>query len=62
MAHYTDEELEARDAGEDAHAEGKPRSANPYSILSQKNLYTCWDEAWEMADNETDEVEDDDRS
>lgn len=57
---YTEKELEARDEGADAFSEGKPRSANPYSLLSEKNLYTCWDDGWEEAQEESADDDDDD--
>jgi hypothetical protein len=55
MAQYTDDEFDARDEGKTAFEEGKPRSSNPHSTLSAKNLWTCWDEGWDEAQNETDE-------
>lgn len=62
MAQYTDEELDAREEGKSAYEEGKKRTDNPYSMLSQKNLYTCWDEGWEESKQEVDEENDDDQS
>ena len=59
MAQYTDDELDAREEGRNAFEEGKDRSANPYSLLSQKNLWTCWDEGWDEAENEASEEGDD---
>ena len=60
MAHLTDAEMEAREEGKDAFEEGKPRSANPYSPLSQKNLVTCWEDGWDEAKTESEEDGEDD--
>lgn len=57
---FTNAEMEARDEGADAFNDGKPRDSNPYSMLSQKNLWTCWDDGWEEAEEESKEDADDD--
>lgn len=58
---YTQTEMEARDEGAEAFADGKARDTNPYSMLSQKNLWTCWDDGWEEAETESeDDGEDED--
>lgn len=57
---YTAQEMEARDEGVEAFYAGKARDANPYSMLSQKNLWTCWDDGWEDASIEEEDEEDED--
>jgi ribosome modulation factor len=52
--------MDARDEGAEAYEEGKPRDANPYSMLSQKNLWTCWDDGWEEAHDENTDTDEDD--
>jgi hypothetical protein len=56
---FTPAQMEARDEGADAFHEGKKRTENPYSLLSQKDLWTCWDDGWEEAETEDANDEDD---
>ncbi len=60
MAQYTDEELDARDDGRSAYEDGKPVTTNPHSLMSAKNLYTCWEEGWKEARDEANDTDGDD--